>query len=199
MATIRLCCGDERSPLAGYAAPVSSVRDRGFPLRPQIAVSSPLPPAAVRLVGAGLSDWTPPTSGRPAISALASRAIKDVQPPVLPVVYFADDRAYRNDSTFVAYALEHCRPERRIIPRDAGFAFLSHLLENMADEWGVKIAFQIQVGQRARPEVQESNCHRRTARRRLQRRIPEDGSCAVRIASGQPHAARRLHSAKRCR
>ncbi len=91
-------------------------------------------------------DWTPPTSGRPAISALASRAIKDVQPPVLPVVYFADDRAYRNDSTFVAYALEHCRPERRIIPRDAGFAFLSHLLEDMADEWGVKIAFQFRWG-----------------------------------------------------
>ena len=97
-------------------------------------------------------DWTPPTLGRPAISALASRAIKDVQPPVLPVVYFADDRAYRNDSTFVAYALEHCRPERRIIPRDAGFAFLSHLLENMADEWGVENRVSIQVGQRARPE-----------------------------------------------
>jgi glutathione S-transferase len=91
-------------------------------------------------------DWTPATSDRAAISQVASRAIKDVQPPVLPVVYFPGDRSYRNDSTLIAYALERCSLQRTIIPRDEGFAFLSHLLEDMADEWGVKIAFQFRWG-----------------------------------------------------
>ena len=107
MATIRLCCGDERSPLTGCAG-------SRFPCSgPSVALALKLR-SLLRYrrlpfdwVPASL-DWTPPTLGRPAISALASRAI-DMQ-RMLPVVYFADDRAYRDHSTFVAYALEHAGP-----------------------------------------------------------------------------------------
>jgi len=86
-------------------------------------------------------DWVPEGLSRPALSDIARAEIAHVRPPVIPVVQFPRDGAYRNDSTWVAVALEAENAARSIIPPDPGWAFLSHLLEDMADEWGVKIAF----------------------------------------------------------
>ena len=49
---------------------------------------------------------------------------------------FPGEEQYRVDSTPLAYALEDRHPYyRSIVPDDPGHAFLSHLLEDMADEW----------------------------------------------------------------
>jgi hypothetical protein len=94
-------------------------------------------------------DWLPPASDRPMASDKARREITHIRPAVNPVVYFPADTSYRNDSTLVAYALNGYAPGRSIIPPDQGIALLAHLLEDMADEWGVKIAFQYRWGHRA--------------------------------------------------
>lgn len=94
-------------------------------------------------------EWIPSSASRPARSQQASSAIANVKPAVLPVVYFPSDRSFRNDSTVVAWALDSERPDREIKPPHPGTAFLSSLLEDMADEWGVKIAFQYRWGNSA--------------------------------------------------
>lgn len=94
-------------------------------------------------------DWLPADSGRPMASAKARNEIAHVRPAVIPVLYFPAEKTYRNDSTLVAYALDRHAPGRSIIPPDPGIAFLAHLLEDMADEWGVKIAFQYRWGNAA--------------------------------------------------
>ncbi len=91
-------------------------------------------------------DWVPQDLGRPPASEAARREIAQVRPPVIPVLWFPDDGIYRNDSTRLAYELETRHAERPAIPADPGLAFLSHLLEDMADEWGVKIAFHYRWG-----------------------------------------------------
>ncbi|MDP6707084.1 MAG: glutathione S-transferase C-terminal domain-containing protein [Alphaproteobacteria bacterium] len=73
--------------------------------------------------------------------------IAAVRPAIIPILYFPHDGSYRPDSTVQAYVLEECHPgERSLVPDDPGHAFLSHLLEDMGDEWGVKIAFQYRWG-----------------------------------------------------
>lgn len=87
-------------------------------------------------------DWVPDALPKDPVSKAPSAEIAHVRPAVVPVLWFPDEGVYRNDSTLVAYALEECYPKRRaIMPEDPGLAFLYHLLEDMADEWGVKIAF----------------------------------------------------------
>jgi hypothetical protein len=91
-------------------------------------------------------DWVPEGLPRPPLSQKARESIANVHPPVIPVVYFPKDSSYRNDSTSVAYALDADSGARAIVPPDPGLAFLSHLLEDMADEWAVKIAFYYRWG-----------------------------------------------------
>jgi glutathione S-transferase len=91
-------------------------------------------------------DWAPEGLNRPPLSAKAREEIAHIRPPVIPVVYFPRDNSFRNDSTNVALALDAEAGARTIVPPDPGLAFLSHLLEDMADEWGVKIAFYYRWG-----------------------------------------------------
>jgi len=91
-------------------------------------------------------DWVPDGLSRPPLSEKPRQEIAHIRPPVIPVVYFPRDNSYHNDSTFVAYALDQDAGSHAIVPPDPGLALLSHLLEDMADEWAVKIAFHYRWG-----------------------------------------------------
>ncbi|MCP4753408.1 MAG: glutathione S-transferase [Proteobacteria bacterium] len=68
--------------------------------------------------------------------------IAHVKPPVIPVIKFPDDGSWHVDSTPMAYELEEKHPgQRSIVPDDAGLAFLSHLIEDLADEWMTKMMY----------------------------------------------------------
>ena len=69
-------------------------------------------------------------------------AVSHVKPNIIPMLRFPGEDQYRVDSTPLAYALEDRHPYyRSIVPDDPGHAFLSHLLEDMADEWLTKAMF----------------------------------------------------------
>jgi len=69
-----------------------------------------------------------------------------VRPAIMPVVQFPDG-SYRTDSTPILYDLEWAFPKQRsIIPEDAGQAWVSHLIEDMADEWLAKCIFHYRFG-----------------------------------------------------
>jgi len=91
-------------------------------------------------------DWVPEDLPHDPASKAAREEISHIRPPVLPVLQFPQDGMFLNDSTPIAYALEERHRERSVVPDDAAIAFLSHLLEDMADEWGVKIAFHYRWG-----------------------------------------------------
>ncbi|MCH9675367.1 MAG: glutathione S-transferase C-terminal domain-containing protein [Gammaproteobacteria bacterium] len=64
-----------------------------------------------------------------------------VRPALMPTVQFPDG-SYRTDSTPIIYELESIAEQARsVIPTHPGFALLSHLIEDMSDEWLTKSLF----------------------------------------------------------
>ncbi|MDG1704670.1 MAG: glutathione S-transferase family protein [Pseudomonadales bacterium] len=79
-------------------------------------------------------DWVQIT---PAIRA----QIKHDGPPVIPILQLPEDGSLHVDSTPLALMLEDRHSQRSIIPDDPAMAFLSYLIEDMADEWVTKMMF----------------------------------------------------------
>jgi len=79
-------------------------------------------------------DWVQIT---PAIRA----KIKHDGPPVIPILELPEDGSLHVDSTPLALMLEKRHRERSIIPDDPAMAFVSYLIEDMADEWVTKMMF----------------------------------------------------------
>jgi len=80
-------------------------------------------------------DWIPRTERN--VGELAH-----IKPALIPVLQYPEDGSSHIDTTPVAYALEQRHPgQRSIVPDDPGHAFLSHLIEDMADEWLTKAMF----------------------------------------------------------
>ena len=84
-------------------------------------------------------DWAPSFN-------LVKPELEHVKPRLIPVVRFPSDGTYRVDSTRIAHDLEQQFSERRTVPNDPVLAFVSMLLEDMGDEWLLKIAFQYRWG-----------------------------------------------------
>ena len=86
-------------------------------------------------------DWQPASFDWVPGLDLVRPELARVSPRIIPVLWFPHDESYRVDSTAVAYDLEKLHAERSVVPDDPALAFLSHLLEDMGDEWLLKIAF----------------------------------------------------------
>lgn len=84
-------------------------------------------------------DWAPSFN-------LVRPELEHVKPRIVPVVWFPQDDSYRVDSTRIAEDLERSHLQRSAVPSDPGHAFISQLLEDMGDEWLLKIAFQYRWG-----------------------------------------------------
>ncbi len=91
-------------------------------------------------------DWMVDGLPKEPASAAASAEIAHVRPPVIPVLWFPQDQTFQNDSTPIAHELERRHATRSVLPDDPVLAFLSFLLEDMADEWIVKLPFQYRWG-----------------------------------------------------
>ena len=110
-----------------------------------------MPPTPYRLLGANASPYSMkmravlryrrlPFIWEPSSPRLPE-AFRAVKPAVVPVLQYPDGH-FMNDSTPLAYDLEQRHPgARSIIPEGEGAAFLSDLIEDMADEWGTKCMF----------------------------------------------------------
>ena len=68
--------------------------------------------------------------------------LASVRPALIPILQYPEDGSFHVDTTPLAADLEARHPGRRsIIPDDPAHAFLSHLIEDMADEWLTKAMF----------------------------------------------------------
>jgi glutathione S-transferase len=94
-------------------------------------------------------DWIPQDLPHPPLCHAANKELEGLTPRVIPAIYFPDDSSVRNESTALAYLLDLRHPARPAIPADPDVAFLSHLIEDMADEWFVKMAFHYRWGNEA--------------------------------------------------
>lgn len=65
-----------------------------------------------------------------------------LRPPLIPILQYPEDGSFHVDTTPVAEDLEKRHPgQRSILPDDPAHAFLSCLIEDMADEWLTKAMF----------------------------------------------------------
>lgn len=68
----------------------------------------------------------------------------------IPVLQMPEDGSYWADSTPLIYTLEQRHPkERSVLPDDAAHAFLSHLIDDFADEFLVGVLFNYRWGNAA--------------------------------------------------
>ena len=81
-------------------------------------------------------------------------AAQTMKAKVIPVLVFPDGQM-ENDSTHLIALLEAAHPERRLTPDDPAAAFLSLLIEDMADEWFSKAMYAYRW---SRPVDQEQCC-----------------------------------------
>lgn len=91
-------------------------------------------------------DWIPDDLPHPPLCEAANRKLEGLTPRVVPAVYLPGDGSIRNESTTIAYLLDDRHADRTIVPKDPAIAFCCDLLEDMADEWLVKIAFLYRWG-----------------------------------------------------
>jgi glutathione S-transferase len=91
-------------------------------------------------------DWIPEDLPHPPLCAASNRKLEGLTPRVVPAVYLPADGSIRNESTTIAYLLDEQHPDRVVVPKDPAVAFCTQLLEDMADEWLVKIAFLYRWG-----------------------------------------------------
>lgn len=91
-------------------------------------------------------DWIPDDLPHPPLCEASNQKLQGLTPRVVPAVYLPGDGSIRNESTTLAYLLDERHPDRPTIPHDPAVAFCSDLLEDMADEWLVKIAFLYRWG-----------------------------------------------------
>jgi glutathione S-transferase len=91
-------------------------------------------------------DWIPDGLPHPPLCEASNSKLQGLTPRVVPAVYFPGDGSIRNESTTLAYLLDDLHRDRWTIPQDPAVAFCSDLLEDMADEWLVKIAFLYRWG-----------------------------------------------------
>src|SRR5690606_7031509 len=68
------------------------------------------------------------------------KATEHLRPSLIPVLQYPDGE-YRAETSTLAYDLEARHAGRSIVPEHRGVAFVSDLLEDLADEWAVKVLF----------------------------------------------------------
>jgi glutathione S-transferase len=68
--------------------------------------------------------------------------LEGLRPVLVPVLRLPEDGSLHLDSTKLIYMLEDRHPDARsVIPGNPAYAFLAHLVEDMADEWVTKMMF----------------------------------------------------------
>src|SRR6202790_405269 len=74
------------------------------------------------------------------MTKMLRKETEHLRPNLIPVLQYPDG-TFRGETTTLAYDLEARHSERSVIPNDRAVAFVCDLLEDLADEWAVKLLF----------------------------------------------------------